>query len=86
MSYTGLYNILSKPWANVKDIMYIGSCGKDVASKVRKKIELDLRANGVMIPVSRYKIVPMDKVIEYYNLDISHIYEMAQKEKKLKEK
>ena len=84
MTYVELFNILSKPWASTSDIKLIASCGRDEATLIRNNISNDIRASGKHLPTSREKIVPMEYVIEYLGLDIEHITEMAQKEKKVK--
>lgn len=84
MTYTELFNIVSKPWANVNDIKYIASCGRDNASSIRDSIINKLIKNGIHIPNTKNKIVPMENVIEYLGLDVDYISLMAQKEKSLK--
>ena len=83
MSYLELCKYLSKQWANVNDIKAIGSCGKDTASKIRDNIISQIKDNGLNLPNSKEKIVPMSYVIKYLNLDIDYIYNMALKEKAL---
>lgn len=80
MSYKELFKIISKPWANVNDIKKIASCGRDKAAEIRNKIILNIKQEGKNLPVAREKLVPMTKVIEFYNLNIDYIYLMAQKE------
>lgn len=81
MTNTELFRILSKQWANVKDIRKIASCGRDNATNIRNSIIEDIKSNNLRLPVSKNKIVPMTYVIRYLNLDIEHIALMAQKEK-----
>lgn len=81
MTYVELFRILSKPWANVNDIKKIGSCGRDNASCIRDTIILNIKKNGLNLPNSKVKIVPMSYVIEYFNLDIDYISKMAKTEK-----
>lgn len=81
MSNTELFKVLSKQWANVNDIKIIASCGRDKASEIRNKIILDIKKDGKNLPITREKLVPMTKVIEFFNLNLEHIYLMAQKEK-----
>ncbi len=84
MTYTELFETLSKPWANVNDIKIIASCGRDNASYIRKIIAREIKDNGKHLPTAKEKIVPMEYVIKYLGLDIENITEMAQKEKKVK--
>lgn len=84
MTYVELFNMLSKPWASVNDIKFIASCGRDEATHIRNNITLEIKESGKHLPTSKEKIVPMEYVIKYLGLDIEHITEMAQKEKKIK--
>lgn len=84
MTYTEMFTLLSKPWASVTDIKYIASCGRDEATNIRNTITEQIKQNGKHLPTSKEKIVPMECVIKYLGLDIEHITEMAQKEKKVK--
>lgn len=83
MSYLELFNVLSKQWANVNDIKIIGSCGRDKATEVRNSIATTILKNGYNLPISKTKFVPMEYVIDYFNLNLDYIYNMAEKEKKL---
>ncbi len=84
MTYTELFETISKPWANVNDIKLIASCGRDEATHIRNIITLEIKESGKHLPTSKEKIVPMEYVIKYLGLDIEHITAMAQKEKKVK--
>ena len=81
MSNIEMISVLSKQWANVNDIKKIASCGRDNASKVRDIIINDIKKSGKNLPISKEKIVPMKYVIKYFNIDVDHIYNIAQKEK-----
>lgn len=83
MTYLEMFNTLSKQWANVNDIKTIGSCGRDEATKVRNDIANCILKKGYNLPISKTKVVPMENVIEYFNLNIEHIYKMAEKEKNI---
>lgn len=83
MTSKEIFNILSKPWANVNDIKILASCGRDKATKIRDDIILDINIQGKFLPISKSKIVPMNSVIEYLNLDLNYIYSMAEKENKI---
>lgn len=84
MTYIELFDILSKPWASASDIKIIASCGRDEATFIRNNITNEIRESGKHLPTSKEKIVPMEYVIKYLGLDIEHITEMVQKEKKVK--
>ena len=83
MTSIEMTRILSKPWANVTDIRKIANCGRDKASLIRDNICNDIISNGKKLPIIRAKIVPMDKVIDYLDINVEHIYSMAKIEKTL---
>lgn len=80
MSYVELFKTISKQWANVNDIKKIGLCGRDNASQIRNNIISKIKQEGLNLPASKEKIVPMVYVIDYFNLDIEYISKMAQNE------
>ncbi len=83
MTSIEMTKILSKPWASVTDIRKIANCGRDKASIIRDDICNDILTNGKKLPICKQKIVPMDKVIDYLNINVEYIYSMAKKEKTL---
>ena len=83
MTSLEMINILSKQWANANDIKTIASCGRDKAILIRNNIFDDIRKNGINLPTAKQKLVPMKNVIDYFNINIEHIYSMAKKEKNL---
>ena len=83
MSYRELLEVISTPWASVYDIMKIANCGRDAATQIRNEIENNIKKEGKKLPVSRKIIVPMRKLLEYLQLDIDYIIQMAEIEKRL---
>lgn len=81
MTSIELFQLLSKPWANVNDIQKIASCGRDTATGIRKSIEQEIYKSGKKLPSSKEKVVPMTYIIDYFGLDMKHISFMAQQEK-----
>lgn len=81
MTSIELLRIISQPWASVKDIQKIASCGRDCATDIRNRISKTIRDTGKALPETKEKIVPMTYVIDYLGLDVNHIALMAQKEK-----
>ena len=77
MTSIELLKIISQPWASVKDIQKIASCGRDCATDIRNKISKIIRDNGQVLPDTKEKIVPMTYVINYLGLDVNHIAFMA---------
>lgn len=84
MTYLEIASILSKQWANVNDIQKIASCGRDKATFIRNSINDNILSQGLHLPIAREKLVPMNYVVEYLNLNIDYIFSMAEKEQKLK--
>lgn len=84
MSSIEIMNVLSKQWANVNDIQKIGSCGRDKAIMIRNEIEKSIIRSDKRLPQGKEKLVPMQKVVEYFDVNIDYIYSMAKKEKNLK--
>ena len=83
MTYSELFEILSKQWANVNDIKQLCGNGRDKARQIRTEIELDIEKNGKKLLGGKEKKVPMSKVIDYLNMDIDYIAKMAMLEKKI---
>lgn len=86
MTSNELFNLISKPWASVTDIQKIASCGRDCATTIRNKIKSNILKSGKNIPNAKEKIVPMKSVIEYLDIDIEYITNMAKNENQLKER
>lgn len=84
MSNIELISILSKQWASTSDIQKIASCGRDNAIIIRNKITQEIINNGKNLPTTKKKVVPMECVINYLNLNLEHICFMAEKELKIR--
>lgn len=83
MSNIETIKIISKPWADVKDIQLLSCCGRDKASYIRDDIRNSILKEGKLLPICKTKLVPMERVIEYLNINVDFIYSMAKKEKQL---
>lgn len=83
MSYLELFQIISKPWASIKEISQIANCGRDAAIKIRNMIEDEILKEGKNLPKGKTIVVPTKKVIEYLGLDVDYIVNMADTEAKL---
>lgn len=81
MTSTEMLAIISKPWSNIKDIEKIACCGRDHATDIRNEIRSNILKKGQRIPHAKSLIVPTIDVIEYFGINVDHIYEMAKKEK-----
>jgi len=84
MSNIELISILSKQWATASDIQKIASCGRDNAIDIRNKITREITKNGKNLPTTKKKLIPMESVIDYFNLNVEHICFMAEKELKIR--
>ncbi len=73
-----ILEILKQPWANRKDVARISGKCLDYAGKDMKIIATNLEKDGYKLP--NY-LVPMDKVVEYYNINISYLKKMCSMEK-----
>lgn len=80
MSYLELYQLISKPWASVKEISLIANCGRDSAIKIRNMIEQEIIKDGKRLPIGKTIVVPTKKVIEFLGLDLDYIVSMANTE------
>lgn len=85
MNYTELYKIISKPWINTKEIQDICQCGEKKAKKIRIIIENEVVDSGKSLPFSKVKVIPTPLLLKYLNISESYVYEMAKKEKNLKD-
>lgn len=83
MSNLEMISILSKQWADIQDIKKIARCGRDKASNIRDNIRNNIIQNGMHLPDTKTKFVPMKYVIDYFSLDIDYISKLAEKEKML---
>ena len=77
MSYLDLFSIVSKLWASVYEIQQVGNCGRDKAVEIRNFIKQAIKDNGKKVPSGKIKVVPMTRVIEYFDLDINYISKIA---------
>lgn len=83
MSCIELLNILSKPWANVQDIMKIMNCGRDSAIKMRDTIIEEIHNCGKEVPNGKTIVVPMQYIVEKLDLDLEYLTKMAKLEQYL---
>ena len=69
---------LANQWATAEDIRIIGCVGKNTASKIKTEIKEEIEKEGKRLP---YNLVPMKKVIEYFNIDINYLKKLAKLER-----
>lgn len=84
MSYKELYNLVSKPWSNVKEIQKIANCGRDTAIKIRNEIIDEIINSGKQIPNTKIINVPTKNVIDKLNLDVNYIFQMSNLEDEIR--
>lgn len=83
MTYNELFKIISKPWLDIKDIKLIAEYGRDKANIIINDIINDIKEKGNKIPKIKRKIVPTEYVIQYLNINVDFVSNMALKEKKI---
>ena len=74
MTATELLEAVNHQWATVDDIMKIGAVGINKARLIKNIIEKDINDSGYALP---RRLVPMQKVIEYYKIDINFLKEVS---------
>lgn len=70
-----LLEIASIQWASAKDIMKIGSVGRNKAYAIRSEIALSLYDDDSKL--RNRGLVPMNEVLKYFNIDINYLKEVA---------
>ena len=70
-----LLEIASSQWASAKDIMKIGSVGRNKAYAIRSEIALSLYGDDSKL--RNRELVPMNEVLKYFNIDINYLKEVA---------
>lgn len=77
LSADELLELISKQWANVNDIMKIGSIGQNSAQAVKRTIKEEFDNKDIHLP---YGLVPMEKVVEYFHINIQYLKKVQKKE------
>ena len=84
MSCSEMLIKLSNPWANLELIKELANnCGKDSAKKIRDSIIKQIRDENKDVPYSKNIVVPTKRVIEYLDIDVEFLKEMALKEQEI---
>lgn len=73
-----LFKIISKPWADSKDICILACCKETKASKIKKEIATQILHEGKAIPNSR--VIPMSRLVKYLGIDEKRIVRNAKLE------
>ena len=74
-----LLAIASSQWASAKDIMIIGSVGRNKAYAIRNEIIADYYDGDKK--VRNRRLVPMTEVLKYFNINLDYLREVALYEK-----
>ena len=74
-----LLAVASSQWASAKDIMKIGSVGRNKAYAIRSEIAISLYGDDSKI--RNRGLVPMIEVLKYFGIDINYLKEVATYEK-----
>lgn len=70
-----LLKIASSQWATARDIMTIGSVGRNKAYAIRNEIIADYYEGDKR--VRNRRLVPMSEVLKYFNINIDYLQEVA---------
>lgn len=73
-----ILNLINTPWATIKTIQAISGTGYNTSSKVFKKIKEELEEEGYKVP---YGVVPMERVVDYFKININYLKKISQIDK-----
>lgn len=69
-----ILEIASSQWATAKDIMMLGSVGRNKAYAIRSEIALSLYSDNSKL--RNRGLVPMAEVLKYFNIDLNYLKEV----------
>ena len=69
-----LLNLASSQWASAKDIMKIGSVGRNKACAIRQQIAISYYNDD---KVRNRGLVPMSEVLKYFGIDLNYLKEIT---------
>lgn len=69
-----LLDLASSQWASAKDIMKIGSVGRNKAYAIRQQIAISYYNDD---KVRNRGLVPMPEVLKYFGIDINYLKEIT---------
>lgn len=73
-----LLQVVSNQWADRETIMKISNTGYTTSTKYFKEIQEKVEAEGYRLPTG---LVPMEKVVEYFKINLSYLKKVSQNEK-----
>lgn len=74
LSAAELLELISNQWADKTSIQLIAGIGESKAFEVLHEIRGELISQGYRLPPY---VVPMEKVVEYYNLNINYLKKVS---------
>lgn len=74
-----ILEVASSQWASAKDIMILGSVGRNKAYAIRSEIALELY--GTNNKLRNRGLVPMVEVLKYFGIDLNYLKEVVCYEK-----
>lgn len=78
-----ILDLLNTQWADTKLIKKLGYVGTNKAWEISKKIRDELEKEGYWLPRG---LVPMEKVVEYFKININYLKKVAKGSEKNVEK
>ena len=66
-----ILEIASSQWATAKDIMMLGSVGRNKAYSIRSEISLALYSDNTKL--RNRGLVPMVEVLKYFSIDLNYL-------------
>lgn len=69
-----LLDLASSQWASAKDIMKIGSVGRNKAYAIRQQIAISYYKDD---KVRNRGLVPMSEVLKYFGIDLNYLKEIT---------
>lgn len=70
---------MTSQWADNTAIRIIGGIGLNKAIEIRQEIEQQVKKDGYRLP--KQAIVPMEYVINYFNININYLKKLAKIER-----
>ena len=74
LSAEQLLDLATSQWASAKDIMKIGSVGRNKAYAIRQEIAISYYKDN---KVRNRGLVPMSEVLKYFDIDLNYLKEVV---------
>ena len=79
MNYVEVYELLSKPFITIDEIASILGCSRNSVTAIVKQVEKEIKQDGLLLPPSRKKLLPTEKVTKVIGIDYETVYQRASK-------